>query len=496
MGDISFNQIPSNLRIPFVAVEIDNSRAQQGPALLAYTSLLLGQKTSSGGAADNTIHRVTNADQLIALAGRGSMLHRMAKKHFANNTTTETYVGVIPDNGAGVAASGSVLFGGTVTGAGTLNFYIGGERVQVGVASGQAPDAIAVALAAAINANTDLPVTAAIDGSVDEKVNITFRHKGVTGNELDMRVNYQDGEALPAGLTATITAMANGTSNPVLTSIIAAMGDEWYNVIAFPYTDATSLAAIETELSSRFGPMRMIDGVAISASSASHGTLGTLGDSRNSQHLSIVATNQSPTPPYEYAAAVAAVAAFYGAIDPARPFQTLALADVLAPAKSAQFSNEERNLLLFDGISTTKVSDGGVVRVDRLITTYKTNAAGAQDTSYLDVNTMLTLMYLRFSFRNQILNRYPRHKLGDDGARGLAGQAIITPKIGKAEAISWFRDMQGLLLVEASEEAFTQFKRDLIVERNDQDVNRLDFLLPPDIINQFIVGAVNIQFRL
>jgi phage tail sheath gpL-like len=35
-----------------------------------------------------------------------------------------------------------------------------------------------------------------------------------------------------------------------------------------------------------------------------------------------------------------------------------------------------------------------------------------------------------------------------------------------------------------------------VVERNAADPNRLDFLLPPDLINGFIVGAANIQFRL
>jgi phage tail sheath gpL-like len=208
--------------------------------------------------------------------------------------------------------------------------------------------------------------------------------------------------------------------------------------------------------------------------------------------VSIVATNQSPTPVDEFAAAVAAVAAFYGNADPARPFQTLALTGVLAPAEGDRFTLQERNLLLFDGISTTKTVAGGVVQLGRLITTYQTSASGASDISYLDVTTMLTLAYLRYSFRNRILQRYPRHKLADDGTRFGAGQAIITPKIGKAEAVAWFSAMETLGLVENIE----QFKTDLIVERNVQDPNRLDFLLPPDLVNQFIVGAAQIQFRL
>ena len=120
------------------------------------------------------------------------------------------------------------------------------------------------------------------------------------------------------------------------------------------------------------------------------------------------------------------------------------------------------------------------------------SAAGSADPAYLDVTTILTLMYLRFTFRTRIATRYPRHKLANDGARFGAGQAVITPLLGKAEAVAWFREMEDLGLVEG----FDQFKRDLVVERNVSDANRLDFLLSPDLINQLVVGAAKIQFLL
>jgi phage tail sheath gpL-like len=288
--------------------------------------------------------------------------------------------------------------------------------------------------------------------------------------------------------------MASGASNPVLTTLIAALGDRWFNVIAHPYTDATSLSAIEAELLSRAGPMRMIDGVAITSAVGSQGTLGTLGDGRNSPYSCIVAQpGSSPlTPPSEFAAAVAGVVAYYANIDPARPLQTLTVPGVRAPAEANLFTLTERNLCLFDGIGTTKVATGGVVQLERIITTYKTNAAGSADTSYLDITSPLTLMYLRYSFRTRMGTRYPRHKLASDGTRYGAGQAVMTPKLGKAEAVGWFREMEELGLVEG----FAQFKRDLVVERNALDTNRLDILLPPDLVNQLMVTAAQIQFRL
>jgi phage tail sheath gpL-like len=488
---VSFNSISSSLRVPFVAAEFDNSRAQQGPALLPYRALLIGQKTSSGTATANTIVRVSNESQVRTFAGPGSLLHRMAIAWFANNRSTEVYIGVLADNGSGVAASGTLTVTGPATASGTLSLYIGGTLVQVAVASGDAQNTIATAIGAAITANTDLPVTASVTTNV---VTVTAKSKGTHGNDIDMRLNYQLGEATPAGVAVAIVAMASGATNPTLTSLIAAMGDTQYHVIGHPYTDSTSLSAIEAEMLSRFGPMRMIDGLAITSSAGTQSALGTLGDARNSPHSVIAAMpGKNPvTPPAEYAAGVAGVVAYYGTIDPARPFQTLHVAGVKAPAEVDRFTINERNLELYDGISTSKVAADGTVQLERLVTTYQTNSAGASDTSYLDATTMLTLMYLRYSFRNRILSRYPRHKLASDGTRVPPGQAIITPKGMKAEAVLWFKEMEELGLVEGLD----QFKRDLVVERNASDPNRLDVLLPPDLINQLVVTAAQIQFRL
>jgi phage tail sheath gpL-like len=45
-------------------------------------------------------------------------------------------------------------------------------------------------------------------------------------------------------------------------------------------------------------------------------------------------------------------------------------------------------------------------------------------------------------------------------------------------------------------ENIDQFKNDLICERNEGDPNRLDWMLPPDLVNQFRVGGVQIGFLL
>lgn len=594
--------IPSNLRVPFVAVEFDNTRASQGAALLNYKALLIGQKTGQGTATANTLQRVTSADAAATLAGRGSQLHRQALAWFRNNTFTETWLGVLDDNASGVFATGTLTFTGPATAAGTLSLYVGGNLISVGVASGDSANTIAgnvaaalgihasgtvtfasatvgdditigattfvatsgavtpgaatysidtgntaaaASLASQVNAHavasqvvwassssavctlrsivggtagnsivltsvdgvttavtgsgtltgggtdTDLPVYATVSSAV---VTVRARNRGPQGNNIDLRLNYADGQETPAGVGCSISAMSAGATAPTLTSLIAEMGDEWFQIIAHPYTDSTSLTALETELADRWGSLRMIDGVAFTSAVGSVATLATLGNTRNSKHSVIVAQpGANPlTPPAEFAAAVAGAVALEANADPARPFQTVELFGVLPPAQTDTFTLQERNSVLYDGIATTRGAPGGGVVLERLITTWQLNAAGSPDTSYLDVTTMLTLLYLRYSLRAKILAEHPRSKLMNDGARVGPGQAIITPQTGKALAVAWFREMEALGLVEGAE----QFKADLVCARDGSDPNRLNWVVSPDLVNQFIVGASTIKFLL
>lgn len=489
---IPFDAIPSTLRVPLAYVEFNNSRAVSGTPGLEYQLLLIGQKLAAGTAVANVPVQVTTADQAEELFGRGSMLAAMFGALRANNRYTKSVAIPLADAGAGVAASGSLLFGGAPTAAGILNLYIAGQRVRMAVASGAALDDLATALAAAINADTSLPVTAAVDGVTSEKVNITCRWKGETGNDIDLRVNYYQDETQPPGLTATLTAMATGAGNPDIADAITAMGDEWYHAVVMPYTDAANLLALETELASRWDPPRQIDGMAYAAFRGTHGATSTFGDSRNSKHISYMGTGISPHPPYTWAAAYAGQAAASLSIDPARPLQTLELVGILPPAPKVRFTQEERNLLLYDGIATHYVDSGNRVRIEREVTSYQTNVFDVADPSYLDVTTPATLSYLRYSLRARITQKYPRHKLADDGTNFDPGSAIVTPKTLRGELIALAREWERAGLVENLE----QYKQDLIVERDASDRNRINVLAPPDLVNQLRVFAAQVQFIL
>jgi phage tail sheath gpL-like len=484
---LSFNAIPLNIRTPGQYIEFDNSRALRGLPAIEHKILVIGQRLSTGTVAAGVPTRILTAEQAENFFGRASMLAAMLGALKAANTYTECWAVALDDNGAGANATGTITLAGSPTKAGTLNCYIGGKVVQVAATSGATASALATALGAAITADTTLPVTATVLGAV---VTLTARHKGEAANGLDVRFNYYSGERMPEGLTAAVVPMGSGTSNPDVQAAITAIGDEQYHTVVMPYTDASNLGKIEALLAARFGPMVQKEGHAFAAAAGTHGTITTLGGGRNSPHLTIMGAGRSPTPTWVWAAVAAAVDAYEP--DPARPRQTLVLPGVLAPAIADRWTRDERNLALFDGISTTLVDAGGLVLIERLITTYQSNAFGVADTSYLDVETMRTIAYLRFTVRARIALKFPRHKLADDGALFGPGQAIVTPKIIRAELVALFMDWMDAGLAEGLE----QFKADLVVQRAAGDPNRVDAIIPPDVVNQFRVFAAQVQFRL
>ena len=486
---MEFNNVPAIVKVPLFYAEFNSSNASQATGKQPFKGLLIGQMTSAGSATANTPVKFASESKAISLFGRGSMLHLMAKAFLKNNPVTELWALPLADQGGSTAASGTLTLTGPATASGTISLYVAGQLVEVGVSSGDSANTIAAAINSAVNAALDLPVTSAVSTNV---VTLTAKNKGTLGNGIDLRLNYSDGDATPTGVSVAIVAMASGATDPSMTTPIANMGETQYNVIAYPYTASTPLNALESEMEDRWGSVRHIDGHIFVSKDDTYGNLGTYGAGRNSKQTTAHGIYKSPSPSFQWAAALAGIVAYYGQIDPARPFQTLQVQGVLAPALADRFNWAERNNLLQEGISTCNVDPAGLVHIDFLNTTYQLNGLGSADASYYSLNSKLTLSYLRYSFNALITSKYPRHKLANDGTKYGPGQPIITPKVGKAEAIAIFRKWEEAGLVEDID----QFKNDLIVERDSSDVNRLNFMLPPNLINQFVVCGVSINFLL
>lgn len=489
----SFSLIPQNVRTPIFYLEVDPSQA--GLSIFSQRALLIGQKLLAGSAAAGVPVLCSTVNQARELAGPGSMLASMMAAYRASDANGEVWLLPIEDNAAGTEAVYTATLTGPATASGTLTLYLAGRRVQVGVTSGDSADTVAANLRAAIDALVDFPFVATVLAAV---VTVTARHKGDEAGQLDMRVNYRGlagGEFLPAGLGITFANPTPGATNPDIAPGLAALGDELFDFIAQPYTDSGSLDAFAgamNDTGGRWSYNRRVWGHGFSARSGTLGQLSAFGTPRNDQHISILGINGNLDPTYLWTASAMAAAAVAIKADPARPLQTLAIEGILAPVQADRFTQSEREILLNDGVATFYVDASGVVRIERMITTYQRNAFGQPDTAFLDIQTPYTLMTLFRELEGFVTRRYPRHKLAKNGTALGAGQAAITPRLFKAELVTLYAEWETRGLVE-SREAFIENTR---VEINAQDPNRLDVLWTPDLINQLRVVAVLAQFRL
>ncbi len=490
---ISFNNIPANIRVPLFYAEVDNSMANTGANNLK--TLLIGQKTANGLATTGKPFLLTSGSKGEEQAGLGSQLATMNNAYRANDGFGEVWAIALEDPASGVAATGRFTVASAAESAGTIYIYVDGERVQVGVAAKDDVATIAQAIAAGINAKPSLPVTASASAGT---VTVTAKNKGLWTNDITLGFNlqgYAAGEQLPYGVDLSVTAMTGGSGTPDLTAAIKAMGDEEYDFIAMPFSDADSLNLFKEAMNDdtgRWSWSRQIYGHVYSIKRGTVSELQSFGATRNDQHATVfgIEPEMVSSNAKVLGAAVAQIASATS-IDPARPLQTLELIGVDAAPAGSRFMMTERQTLLTNGIATLYFG-GGYVRIERAITTYQKNAFDVADTSYLDSETLHTLAYILRDLKSAITSKYPRHKLASDGTRFGPGQAIVTPNTIKAELVSQYRKLENLGIVENT----GLFKQYLIVERSATDPNRLDVLLPPDLVNGLRIFAVLAQFRL
>ncbi|MFC4168441.1 phage tail sheath subtilisin-like domain-containing protein [Teichococcus aestuarii] len=485
---VGFRDIPAALRVPLFFAELDNSQGNTGSE--AQRTLVIGQMTAAGTLPAGLPVIDQGAEWRRGAAGAGSELARMAAAYRRRDSFGELHLLPLADAGAGVAATGSVAFTTAATAAGTLNLYVGGERVQMLVVPSQTPAQLATALAAAITAQPDLPVTAAAATST---VTLTAKNKGLNGNQLPLMLNYRGaagGEATPAGLGVTLTQMTGGTTNPALDAALANLGDRTFDFIVCPFTDSASLASIRAFLAARWAWDRMLYGHAFAATAGTLGDATTFGLAQNDPHLTVMPAHDSPTPPAIWAANLVGALAVSLRADPGLPLHGLPL-DVLPPPAEKRFTIGERNVLLFDGMSTHTVADDGTVTTETIITTYQRNAAGVADDSQLYVERMFVVMAVIRDLRAFVTTTFGRMKLADDGTGARPGSRIVTPSIIRDALLGRYRflERQGLV------QDYEAFAAALDVQRNASNRCRVDGLIPIVPIDQLRQFAAVVQPR-
>jgi phage tail sheath gpL-like len=286
-----------------------------------------------------------------------------------------------------------------------------------------------------------------------------------------------------------VDPFAGGAGVVDITPVIDAVSTQQYYSIVCPYTDPDSLLELELDMARRYDAMINDTGHVFNVVCGTHSELTTFGNGRNSPHLSTLGAYRFLTTPWVIGAVWGTVVEYYGSQDPARPFTTLPLPGVIPPTDKDQFERLERNQLMYDGISTITVSQGGQVLIEQVLTNYQVNAYNLPDEAYLKLNTKWTADYMRERFCSAVAAAFPRYKLGDFS---FPGQPIATEDSVRAvlvaEAIKL--NTEGLL------EDLEDFKARLIVARSPKNNQRMNAVLSPNLVNQFDVFAGSLKFIL
>jgi phage tail sheath gpL-like len=450
---------------------------------MPWNVLLIGSMLSGGTAEESVPVQIFSDDEADKLFGKGSQAALMVRAFRKNNTLMPLWAVGVADGTT--KATKSVTFTGTATAAGVIALYVGGQNLNIAVASGDTSADIAQAIESAVTDN--MPVTASASSGT---VTFTAKNGGTAGNYIDIRVNYVAGEVLPDGISVSGTGLlTGGAGDPSLTTVIANIGAQWFNIIVTAFSSSATLTALKTELEARWSATNQKTGVAIFGDNTD--SARTVAYDLNSQVLCELPLPKSPTTSFEIAAAGAAVIAQSAESDPAMPLGNLAVKGVLAPAMKDRKNLSEENAMLAAGGSLLNASADGTVYLRRTVTTYKKNESGADDDSYKQLETIFTLSFIRWDWNSYMSNKYKRAKLAQDGYEYGEGQTVITPKKGRAEALSRFDYWMQIGVAQDAE----TFKEYLVVEINAQNPYRLDFLLPATLMKQLFTVATKLKFR-
>lgn len=482
----SFNEIPFDWLKPGAYVEVRPNYKRMGLVGYPQRTLLITQRLSAGTAPALALREITRDEDGAAFFGAGSIGDRMARGYRRANRTQPLFAMALDDVGGGAFATSTITVAGA--GTGTVALYVGGDRIPVTVQATQTPTQVATAIAAAITANTALQVTATSAAAV---VTITAKHRGIAGNDIDVRVNRFIDEFTPQGLTLTVTPMAGGLSNPVVQAALDAIAGQWFTDIVMPWTDAANLTALAAELAVRYRAMGRRDAHAYVAVRGTYGQLGTAGALTNSPYITMIGFNRPGTSPWEIASVMAGISAFHLTNDPARQLRTLALPGVWVDGANV-FTEQEQDLLLRQGITTWNLLTDGTVTLDRVITMYKQAPSGAADRAWLDITVPKTTSRIRYDWIVHISLLYPRHKLADDYSPAAdASDNVITPRrMGGTwasrcklyERAGWIEDVSRTV----DESNFY---------RSPNDRNRMEASMQVQIIGNLMVFAAALEFQ-
>ncbi len=481
------SNIPANLTAPLMAFDVTSGGAFESENRL----ILLGHGLAAGALAAGAIAACGSSMDVRILAGAGSQLEAMFLIARLNAPAQEIWIGRVDDTGT--AEQRTITIGAVPVAGGQGVLQIAGESISVQINAGDTANAVAAALAAAINSyfnpltKVSLPFTATVATNV---VTLTARHKGAYATGIDIYIPVLDTVNAFTGLLTFATSVA-GVGVPSVANVLAAMNDDPFEMIASAFGDAANLTLLDAFLntvSGRWSYAQQLYGHAFYPATDTSSNLITKVLGKDTWHLTMIprfSAGGFAEPDYLWVAAFTArIAPWSGGGangDVSRNQTGLVVQGLSAPRdRNYWMDYATRDTMLKNGVSTWKVDRSGNVMIDKIITQQQTTN-GAPDTTFRDIQKVYQLTYALKKFRADLAAEHSNKAIADSNPDNL--EAIVTPADIKATLFHSYQRMSGVL--ENSEAALVA----MVVTRDRDNADRVNISLPLDFVNPLDIFA-------
>lgn len=464
--------------------------------------LLVNSLASDGTTSPGTLLKdIPNDDSWEQGVGPASFLAQDIRAFKRLNKTTPVDA-IVVALGTGQATS-TVTFSGSANTDGTVSVTVASRKnykVDVAVPQGTTLADIVTALAAAITGLVVAPVEAAANVAILE---LASKNDGLQGNNLSLEVSTD----IP-GLVAVATAFSGGTAAPTLTDLFDVVGDQRYQTVCAPaewgsafltdfldprfnvendILDGVGFNTFTDDLSGHIAAATALDSASLvyfankevtlaetdnkyvgsalleqnSVISAQFAALRSLRLTEGADIANIVVTNE----PADQIGGPALASLPYANT----PFFDLALID---RDKIWALVDEEQLNAAGASIFVNNKAFSNVL-VSRVVTTYKTDAVGLEDSTFKFLNAVDTGVEIREVYFDAFKAEYAQARLtiGDV----VPNVSMVNTGMIRAFCVSIYQSLGDteFVLTEVSQEIIRFYKQNLSVEIEDLQEGRV-----------------------
>jgi len=479
--------IPGGNKVPGAFVRITLGVGVGSPGSAPKKVLLYGNATSSGTATDEVVYQVTGIDQAKTLFGPGSELALMCERALSAYETITLYAVAIADAGGTAANDDIVLADGPSTADGTYTIKVLGETVNVSIPSGSTITEAGDLIEAAINDQTDWPVTASNSSGT---VTVTAKNTGPRGNLIRIETSGDVAAITETHLSGYLSSGA--TADDPQNALDAAVPAR-YDIHVAPYQDATGLADFKTHILAAADPVEGRRGRFIAASIDTLANTTTVATGLNEPRGQVVWHYNAWTPPSMIAAEHAARTA--NAYEASRRANTDGLAMLSTDPQSAEAdwpTPTEINSALNNGISPLAVRNG-IVELVRNVTSYSQDDSSNPDFRVIDVHYVEVADFIGDDVQSNFLAVFDDYALGVDVDGEMPEPGVATPNTIRDMVLDRLRfygegggGPQYLVNVAALEDRVT-------VEADGTVAGRVNVEIPIDVIELLHQGGFDVR---